>query len=162
MHGCHCKMFLPCCPQRQHRAEDNSLFFIRLFYRPSQQLWQLQPWSSLACFHYILCKLWHLISLREMGFERWGTRVAKPSPPHCLIYCTWTAACEKCFYVSDPPLPSVAFFLWLTGRQIRIWFFHSSFQVSLWFYRFVVACGIEHKYKNNKSSWGALFCVLMA
>lgn len=114
-------MFLPCCPHWQHRAEDSSLLFIRLFYRPSQQLWQLQPWSSLACFHYILCKLWHLISLREMGFERWGTRVAKPSSPHCLIYCTWAAGIEKCFYVSGSPILCVAS-LCLSGWKIWTFF----------------------------------------
>lgn len=93
------------CPAARDAANELqttlSLPFIRLFYRPSQQLWQLQPWSSLACFHYILCKLWHLISLREMGFERWGTRVARPSSPHCLIYCT-CSGCEKCFCLSSP------------------------------------------------------------
>lgn len=94
-HGCNCKITPPCCPPRQHHAEDDSLFFIGLFYRSSQQLWQLQPWSSLACFHRILRKLWHLISLREMGFERWGTRVAKLSSPLCLIYSAWAAACKK-------------------------------------------------------------------
>lgn len=138
MHRCHCKIFLPCCPQ--HWAEDNSLFFIRLFYRPSQQLWQLQPWSSLACFHYILCKLWHLISLREMGFERWGTRVAKPSSPRCLIYCTWAAGCEKYFYVSRPPLLYVAIILCLSGWQI--W---TCFPIYLCFYRFLVTCQIAQK-----------------
>lgn len=95
------------CPAARHAGNElqttlsPSLSFIRLFYRPSQQLWQLQPWSSLACFHYILCKLWHLISLREMGFERWGTRVAKPSSPRCLIYCT-CSGCEKCFCPASP------------------------------------------------------------
>lgn len=95
------------CPAARHAGKElqttlsPSLSFIRLFYRPSQQLWQLQPWSSLACFHYILCKLWHLISLREMGFERWGTRVAKPSSPRCLIYCT-CSGCEKCFCPASP------------------------------------------------------------
>lgn len=59
-------------------------------------LWQLQQWSSLACFHDILCKPWHLISLREMGFETWGTRVAKPSSPRYMIYCTCEPGCEKC------------------------------------------------------------------
>lgn len=72
--------------------------FIRLFYQRSQQPWQLQRWSSLACFHDIVGKPWHLISLREMGFERWGTRVAKPSSPRYMIYCTSAAGCEKCFY----------------------------------------------------------------
>lgn len=112
------KCFCPAVHNGGHQAEDNSLFFIRLFYRPSQQLWQLQTWSSLACFHYILCKLWHLISLREMGFERWGTRVAKSSSPHCLIYCTWAAGCEKCFCVSGSPLWYLLS-LCLSGRQMQ-------------------------------------------
>lgn len=108
-------------------AEDNSRFFIRLFYQPSHQLWQLQTRSSLACFHYILCKLWHLISLREMGFERWGIRVAKSSSPQCLIYCTCVAGCEKCFYVSCPPLHSDVFFIYCTGQQILTCFFFFFF-----------------------------------
>lgn len=109
------------CPAARHAGNElqttlsPSLSFIRLFYRPSQQLWQLQPWSSLACFHYILCKLWHLISLREMGFERWGTRVAKPSSPRCLIYCT-CSGCEKCFCPASPLRCLVS--LSLCGRQM--------------------------------------------
>lgn len=109
------------CPAARHAGNQlqttlsPSLSFIRLFYRPSQQLWQLQPWSSLACFHYILCKLWHLISLREMGFERWGTRVAKPSSPRCLIYCT-CSGCEKCFCPASPLHCLVS--LSLCGRQM--------------------------------------------
>lgn len=130
MRGRHRKMFLPCCSQWQRRAEDNSLVFIRLFYRPFQQLWQLQPWSSLACFHYIPCKLWHLISLREMGFERWGTRVAKSSSPRCLIYCTWAAGREKCFFVSGPLLLFVPLHC-LSGRQKWTCFFHLYFQLFL-------------------------------
>lgn len=61
----------------QHRSGpgDDFLSLIGLFYRASQRPWQLQRWLSLACFHY---KPWHLISLREMASERWGTRVAKP------------------------------------------------------------------------------------
>lgn len=30
--------------------------------------------------------------------RRWGTRVAKPSSPPYMIYCTCVARCEKCFY----------------------------------------------------------------
>lgn len=106
------KCFCPAVHDGGTGAEDDSLFFIRLFYQPSQQLWQLKPWSSLACFHYIPCKLWHLISLKEMGFERWGTRVAKPSSPRCLIYCTWAAGCEKCLSClwSSSLLPSFSVF----------------------------------------------------
>lgn len=72
---------------------------IGLFHRASQQPWQLQPWLSLACFHY---KPWHLISLREMGSERWGTRVAKPFSSifdDALSSSRW---CEKCLRVPAP------------------------------------------------------------
>lgn len=132
MHGCQCEIILARCPTRQVWAENNSLCFIRLFYQPSQQLRQLQQWSSLACFHYILCKPWHLISLRVMGFERWGTRVAKPSSPPYMMYCTWATGCEKCYYVPGPPsyrlvslslmlTNMVCFFIYLSKSPEVLW-----------------------------------------
>lgn len=89
----------PCCAQHRSGPGDNFLSLIGLFYRASQRWWQLQRWLSLACFHY---KPWHLISLREMGSERWGTRVAKPSfsvLDDTLRSSHW---CEKCLCVPTP------------------------------------------------------------
>lgn len=88
-----------CCSQHRSGPGDDFLSLIGLFYRASQRPWQLQQWLSLACFHY---KPWHLISLREMASERWGTRVAKPffsalDDTLCLSH--W---CEKCLCVPAP------------------------------------------------------------
>lgn len=88
-----------CCSQHRFGPGDDFLSLIGLFYRASQRPWQLQQWLSLACFHY---KPWHLISLREMASERWGTRVAKPffsalDDTLCLSH--W---CEKCLCVPAP------------------------------------------------------------
>lgn len=93
----------PLCRSQHHSGPgDDFLSLIGLFYRASQRPWQLQRWLSLACFHY---KPWHLISLREMASERWGTRVAKPffsALDDTLCSSHW---CEKCLCVSAP-LPS--------------------------------------------------------
>lgn len=100
--------------------------FIRLFYQRSQQPWQLLRWSSLACFHDIVGKPWHLISLREMGFERWGTRVAKPSSPRYMIYCTSAAGCEKCFYPWTSCLRS-SFSVSLSFMLTKLLFFSTGY-----------------------------------
>lgn len=104
MNGHHTEMFPSCRTQHQSGAGDASPSLIGLFHRASQQQWQLQRWLSLACFRY---KPWHLISLREMGSERWGTRVAKPFSSifdDALSSSHW---CEKCLCV--PALQSSCF-----------------------------------------------------
>lgn len=95
----HAEMFPPCHSQRQSGTREASPSVIGLFHRASQQPWQLQRWLSLACFHY---KPWHLISLREMGSERWGTRVTKPFSSifdDALSSSRW---CKKCLRVPAP------------------------------------------------------------
>lgn len=77
-------------------APETPLFLIGLFHWASQQPWQLQRWLSLACFHY---KPWHLISLRKMGSERWGTRVAKPFSSIFDDTLSASCWCEKCLHV---------------------------------------------------------------
>lgn len=153
------------CPAARHAGNElqttlsPSLSFIRLFYRPSQQLWQLQPWSSLACFHYILCKLWHLISLREMGFERWGTRVAKPSSPRCLIYCT-CSGCEKCFCPASPLHCLVSLSLSAVDRCEPVFsFIYSGVPLVL-----KISCRLQNRTMVRKqlrvwsvTTWAALF-----
>lgn len=78
---------------------NTSPSLIGLCHRASQQPWQLQQWLSLACFHY---KPWHLISLREMGSERGGTRVAKPFSSTFNDALSTRRSCKKCLRVPAP------------------------------------------------------------
>lgn len=95
----HTEMFLPYRSQHQSGAGDTSPSLIGLFHWSSQQPWQLQWWLSLACFHY---KPWHLISLREMGSERWGTWVAEPFSSIFNDALSSSRWCEKCLRLSVP------------------------------------------------------------
>lgn len=100
MNGCHTEMPRDwCCSQHQSGAGNTSPSLIGLCHRASQQPWQLQQWLSLACFHY---KPWHLISLREMGSERGGTRVAKPFSSTFNDALSTRRSCKKCLRVPAP------------------------------------------------------------